>query len=291
MFTVLRPRRLHVWLQRSKNSPPGRNVCRDGTEDGSRVNYSHSVNIELDSPKSGYRLKQDVFDRQSRTYRYQLPESLNEGVALSSSDEPPRPRSLGPFVLDDLLKKGRQVVTQLLIRYERHKKPEDVRHVHLLKPYALATEHLLSLAPEFRAVEKHVKACHATWCELNDIIKGIEERTKRNTREKVTRIDMISLRCEKTRQLAEQFVRGPDEEETHSLRALGNLNIIMASYAYSLRPTFAFNVGFQALCDIQAKRDQQAVIFTRSFAQRMAMSSTARRLLARRVTDEGSGEE
>lgn len=245
--------------------------------------FAISFEQELDSRKTGRRLKEEVFTNDSRKYNYDLPDCMNsdEPTDLEPSNTAHRPTNLGPFVLDTILTKGKKVTDDLLARYDNMQKPGNIRHHEMIEPYISAAE-LSDCASELRAVEGHVKKYHDEWCKIS---QEVDARTKKSKKKSGRARDSpLTIRSKILRQLASDFARGP-EQETPSLRKLHLLDTVSAAYAYSLRPIFAFNVAFRSLCSIKA-RDRQPVVFTQDFAAYMSMPSSAIRLLSQSAAED-----
>lgn len=220
-----------------------------------------------------------MFEKDSRKYRYSLPECMNEGEGSLGSNIPERPRDLGQFILDELLTKGKKIRDALLQRYETHEKPKDDRSECMTAPCLKARR---CVKEEVDAVETFVEACLDDWKQIHAPGKKDQNQEagtstgaarKASTHSNAARLLLL-------RSLAARFNEGPTEG-AETLQQLGLLREVVAACAYSHRPIFAFNVAFDALCTIRAEHSGQLVPLTQTFAGYMSMSSSARRVLAR----------
>ncbi|THG93647.1 hypothetical protein EW026_g7646 [Hermanssonia centrifuga] len=234
------------------------------------IRNAFMFNTLLDSRKTGLRVLEEVAASDKKKYSYDLPPCMSDTAEADDKEyNYPKRNVRGAFILDQLLDVGKRICDKQLQRYEEAGKAiafREVRHDDMLKPYTnKVSVHWLS--PELRQVEAFVKQSFQRWKEF-----GKEGRRK------------------KERILARDFTRGPPEENTKYLSSMGLIEETAASYAYSIRPIFAFHVAFRTLCAIKAN-SKKSVAVTEEFATMMAVTSSAVRLLSQGSAREGTEED
>lgn len=213
---------------------------------------------------------------------WDLPACLSEGDPSEFEPQNPIPRQIKEtFILDELLKSGKRLLDDLLIRYDALTKPEDLPDEYVVAAYTNIALKSTELAPEIRVVETFVRDLFSRWKAINDEVnalfnKATDERkkTKGGKKDSCKRV-----RLDLTKKLAEDFAKGPPEDSTQKLRSLGKLEAALAAYAYTIRPVFAYNMAFSALCMIKAE-PSHPVVFCSDFVAWLTMSKTAVRLLS-----------
>lgn len=179
-----------------------------------------------------------------------------------------------------MLESGKKILNDLLIRYDAQEKPEDVSDECIVAPYtniANSTE----LAPEMRAIETFVRGLFKRWKKKTEEVTASNNSSdKRKKMPKGRKVDSPQKAwLDFTKKLAEDFAQGPPEDSTQKLRSMGKLDAVLAAYAYSIRPIFAYNIAFNTLCMIKAE-PSNPVVFCSDFAVWFTMSKTAVRLLS-----------
>ncbi|KAJ3538183.1 hypothetical protein NM688_g6556 [Phlebia brevispora] len=253
-----------------------------GYDSQKSIRIADIFNCLLDSRKTGLKLKQDIYQQDRQKYgSFELPDCLNEGESQDIEQRLPiRRRVRGKFILDALMEAGDKLLNDLLVRYDKLQKPEDIRHEYMMKPYTNAAS-VQDLSAEIRVVEVFVRRLFDRWRTIqHEVDAQIKKASDDMKSKKSGKVDLgKKLRFRKTKELASDFVKGPSEEETSTLRKIGCLDTVSAAYAYTLRPIFAYNMAFRALCAIKAE-GKNPVVFTQDFAAWMSMRSSAVRLLS-----------
>ncbi|CAL1694877.1 unnamed protein product [Somion occarium] len=244
------------------------------------VRLAHIFNLVLDSRKSGLIIQKDVYSKDCKDFNRMLPQCMSldkeEKVGDSLRHLPRRLKE--PFVLDELLAEGEKVQTECLQAFDHLS--EDCRRTadpDLLRPWRSACEarnEHSAIRQELSSIEQQVQRLREQWSSVwgdNNRQKQIatpkkgKGRNKKNSRNK-------GLDC-----LVDSFRKPP--EGVVLLSHLRQVEVLKASYAYSLKDRFAFAVAFKTLCSIKAD-SCGSTAFTKQFAETMAMPSSAYRVFS-----------
>ncbi|KAI0370069.1 hypothetical protein BV20DRAFT_1075995 [Pilatotrama ljubarskyi] len=255
------------------------------------VRIAFMFNTILDSRKTGLRVKEQVYRTDKRQYDKQRPECLQtstgaDGLVLPTNVVPlKRPAQLGPFVLDELLVRGKRLRDDHLSRYEALRKSaasSEANDPDLLLPYhnvrRLVNDPLLKhdLALIRAHVDTHIKRWQSLTSESQSSART-PSRSSRTSRRRAGSSNATEKR-NKWKELAQSFASGPNIAPDSILALVGDVDAIKASWAYSEKPNFAWRMAFQALCRIKATT-QGSVAMTGRFADSMSISASAVRVL------------
>jgi len=241
----------------------------------------------LDSRKTGHRVRQDVFTKDSQRYGWGLPDCMShvEKYEWKEGSDVRRNKALGPFVLESLRDFGTDLANTFLSEYEKLGGQAGVggsttADNHLLGPHQRIVQKLsemesllggdgnkliLEARRELGMIENHVDKIKSEWS------KGFPSSRKKKSG---------STQKEGVAELRGRFVSGPDAPH---LSLLGDIPAIRASYGYKLcwanKPTFAFSMAFEDICRIKAQ-ELDGTILDRELAELMTIPKTAVRTLS-----------
>ncbi|KAI0352282.1 hypothetical protein OH77DRAFT_1428830 [Trametes cingulata] len=253
------------------------------------VRIAFMFNTILDSRKTGLRVKDQVFRADKRQYDKQRPECLstsaNADSELARNVALRRPNQLGRFVLDVLLDEGKKLRDTHLADYEKVKKSpafSETSDQDLLRPYhnVLRLMDHPSLMHDLALIRTHVEDHIKRWQALtreskpNPQTPSRSSRAKRHTGGPSNMVD----RRNRWKELAQSFASGPNIDPDSTLALVGDVDVIKASWAYAVKPNFAWRMAFQSLCRIKAIT-QGSVAMTGRFADSMSISASAVRVL------------
>ncbi|KII94231.1 hypothetical protein PLICRDRAFT_675257 [Plicaturopsis crispa FD-325 SS-3] len=264
------------------------------------IRLAYMFTTELDSSKTGLRIKRDVFDKDQKAFGQPRPECLDP-----STKQPPKRNTikLGDFVLDALLEVGKKERADHLTQYEhlptQHKVPDN----DLRLPYETAVQAARSEAIRVYGRIPYKENGVVKYYPAADIYGGLEHELQRiishvkqvfnshwppakigSTSSKNRYNDQTKKKADLYDQVACAFHNGPQpfEDEDGFLGFLTpNVEEVKASYAY-IRPehkdTFGFAVAFKELCGIKARAASHSTI-RQPIAEAMALKSSHVRLL------------
>lgn len=222
----------------------------------------------LDSRKTGLVVQDHIVQADAQRFGKDKPICLG---GSTTGSPPRRPEKLGRFILDQLLDAGKVIQDQLLIKYNElgAHLSERTQDPHLLQPWQDLYRAKRCLAPavqqEVELLKAHVDVLQGEWSRMwSGPGRGNAAYANREQQKQLKKLDK-----EKVLDLARRYAQTPAGCGTLAL--LGNLDRLKASYAYSLKPKFAYKVGFQALCKIKAEKDGSKA-FTKEFAEAMSIS-------------------
>ncbi|KZT02230.1 uncharacterized protein LAESUDRAFT_662372 [Laetiporus sulphureus 93-53] len=266
-----------------------------GYDSPQTLRAAYMFNVVLDSRKTGHRVLNDIFQSDQRKYGRKKPLCMR-GVEAETSiygtmgNPIPRSHGLPPFVLDELLRAGKKLQDAHLAHFEQLKKtsPEN-RDEDLTRPFeeAAAQAHPV-LKNDLDLIDEHVRMHVRQWQQLSTLqLDGSPAKPRVSPKKFPSKpAGKARPKTEKDRlyqRLGESFVRGPDG--LHILSALpGAVHTLIASAAYRANVKFAFRFAFRDLCRIKAEASG-LIAFTPSFAELMAMPSSAVRVLAQMNQD------
>ncbi|KAI4523086.1 hypothetical protein K525DRAFT_361417 [Schizophyllum commune Loenen D] len=215
------------------------------------VRIAHMFNTLLDAKKTGVRVKPHVLVEDMKRYKGEVAETKK------------------PHVLRALRSVARQTKGEVLSEFaQMSASTSDAPDSDLLEPRRRCLS-VSCLADEVAVLDAHVQAIHAEWL---DKLHGPEQawklpghieldepqKTKKKKRKpgEAKEDDMLVV----TRAFAsvrneERYTNGGEEDHLQLLRATGALDAVLASCAYTARPTgyYAFTVAFGELCRAKAK--------------------------------------
>jgi len=254
------------------------------------LRLAHMTNTCLDSPKTGLRVREEVFRDDMRKYNKKLPESLSkDGDEPQDGSRLTRPRRLGKFVLDALLEHGRKIWEDHNDKYEKLKSKNFTRSLKdhdLLRPYEEAMAGFTS-PPHSEQLEiliEHVKKCKNDWAGLGRFARAPTSpnaKARAAARQKQTLV---------VTDIRKEFTTGPPPETIPNLYLLPRgsrmVKEIKASFAYYLGEKFALEVAFHDLCALKAGANDDEYPVHGKFRDIMVVShSVARRYNASRGID------
>lgn len=252
------------------------------------TNAHSSFTTLLDAPKSGLRLKADVFETDKKKYGgfrvrcLKTPKKTPGNIASPHTDLV-RPAALGTFVLDTLFQEGEKLNAMYMDTYrEVSKSLSKIKDVDLCQPYVEAEKraarakdgHIPHLHDELQMIVKHVDKIHEGWKKLHANTAMVKE-SNNHSRKK-------STKCGAINSLARKFA-----ERLPDLVFISNYDadLIKASLAYtnsfdSCNPGhFAFSMASGSLCAIKA-RAKEPVTMTLTFGNCMSIAPSIVRVLA-----------
>ena len=235
----------------------------------------------LDSRKTGHRVQQEVFKKDSGNY-WCLPECLRsvEEGDQSRNVRIKRGEGLGPFILDILKGFGDELQEKFLRDYSNlGGQPGAARFEadpDLLGPYQKIMGKLADIqslpGPHFNELAREARM------ELRTVEGHVENMKKEWAR--VFRTTSMSARERMLNDLRRKFESGPDVPH---LSHLGDIQEIRASCAYRQCstdvPRFAFGMASDVLCRIKA-RESRGTTLSREFAELVTVPKIAVRTLS-----------
>jgi len=236
----------------------------------------------LDSRKTGHRVRQDVFVKDSKRYGLGLPECMGkvEKYEWREDCNIRRDENLGPFVLESLRDFGKDLAGTFLTEYEKLGGQPAVNRFttdqHILGPHQRIVKKLsemesllgpdgnkfiIEARKELGMIENHVDEIRAEWP------KAFANRRKNAQNEAIA-------------DLRRKFVL---EQNVPRLSLLGDIPAIRASYAYRQcwpnNPKFAFSMASEDICRIKAQ-ESGGTVLDRDLADLMTVPKTAVRTLS-----------
>ncbi|KAH8094650.1 RNA dependent RNA polymerase-domain-containing protein [Cristinia sonorae] len=256
------------------------------------LGYDHQDTIRLafmfttvlDSRKTGLEVNHELYLKDMKRFFKDLPECMAD-PKRPQLDNSNRLRRMvrGPFILDELLKEGKALVIEHEKNYDS-RKPLKEKDDDLVKPWKSVAEYCktlieakddlgLRLAAELDTVKTHVETCcRHGW---QGIAWGQSSPVKQSlSKQKKTKADNNKT----LNTWAKKFALGPDVP-VPILRSLGDLDLLMASYAFDYKPRFAFAVALRSLCMIKASAKGLSPM-TLSIAQAISVPSSAVRIFS-----------
>lgn len=202
----------------------------------------------LDSRKTGHAVRPHILQADRDRYNRSPPPCMADVDygEIGNTKYLRRSARLPKFILEDLLEAGKTLQSEHLRKYDelgKHLKQGKYRDEGITSVYKRFSD-LDMFHEEVLVVKRFVEQLRIRWREMwGDAPQpGAKDKaTKRNADN------------QKLHSLVADFMRGPDEAATSNLRAIGMLEAVAASYAYSLNPRFGFNVAFRELTTIKAK--------------------------------------
>ena len=211
----------------------------------------------MDSQKTGRRVKEEVLKRDKRQFSKELPPSLqsrSDGPWRWNSYNTPRFKrdpKLGEFILDYLLNAGQEMLDEQIKHFDALKPRRLSKDEDLLRPWKKMKTWIGSSEPSdsesaggtnLELIKAHVDACIKEWRAI----------TAGTTSNRSVRWTMGKSAQAQYDELARSFAAGPEISPGGSL--LGSptkIEQLKASYAYTVRPGFAWSVAFQTLCQMK----------------------------------------
>jgi RNA-dependent RNA polymerase len=191
-----------------------------------------------------------------------------------------RPKALGEFILDYLLKVAKEEQEKFWKRHDTRIRDLMSKHSGRLdgdiREFIGRFDTSDMWKSEVAAVKAFVLGYHKQWLDLWSGSPSKRAAAAFTSKAKLREGWRVSTA--KLRELAKEFNRGPSEEETRELRKFKLLDKVMASYAYTVRPKFAFHVAFTAVLTIKAEA-VGASPMTEKFAGCSVISKTALRIM------------
>ena len=238
-------------------------------------------NIILDSRKSGHVIKPGVHAKDRKTYDYDSPPCFSDEDELSRNPRyPHRPRDLGAFILDTLIKNAKKMDTAFWIEYETERKALILKHsfyqdCDIMKEFMNFTHDKDGggiWGDELKVAKTFVVEQHKEWGNIR------LSSPRKPSASKAKQKEVDRERDAKYRNLSIAFNQGPPRDATRFLRKFGLLERYMAVYAYTLSPRFAFHVAFTTLCRIKAQARGMEPIMD-IFGMCLVMSKPAMRIM------------
>ncbi|KAG1749807.1 RNA dependent RNA polymerase-domain-containing protein [Suillus paluster] len=257
-------------------------VYKHGYASAAAIRLAYMFTTCVDASKTGLRVKSHVFEADRKSYgngkpRYKALEKSKEDQTIFTR------AGSAPFILDILVDEGRRLRVEFLKKYSSLQKPSTrmVDHdAHLTLPYTSASRRATQavhvgfhgLQVNLTVAKKHVEKAHEDWQRAIAM---------RNSASKVR--GCSDPKEQEIQKAAQYFAQRPLFQDTLFF-SQEELKTVMASYAYTLSPTFGFSVAFAELCAIKA-RAQGAVLFEDKFAQVMNIPSNILRALSQAQDD------
>lgn len=175
----------------------------------------------------------------------------------------------GPrFILEILVQTGQTVRTEMLTKYDQLAANKIDEDPALLQPWMNTSSiEVKEIADAVTALQNFVDKCSEEWGTLWAINRAKDPRfvsAKQHKEQKRT-----------AQQAKNNFVARFAKEPLEECRLLCKMNVldqVKASYAYSVNPTFAYNVAWQTLCKIKADSIGSKA-FTVEFGSAMTISA------------------
>lgn len=244
-------------------------VFMNGYGHAESIRLGYMFNTLLDSGKTGLRLKDGVRKKDSARYDRELPvcmKLVDHGTSGSfkSQARAIRSKDLDAFVLEDLFQESRLIREDQWSKFEAISPPggkdwKEVPDQVLLAPYTQAKELAQVAGPIFQEELQHIE-CHV--------------QTALEIWSKAVRKDQSEMFSAAALTFA---------APVPNVRFTPNVEDIKASIAYSQgRPSFAFSMGFRALCRMKAESQPGGLApIVRLFDEMKILSPSAMRALSR----------
>ncbi|KAF7790007.1 hypothetical protein EIP86_000955 [Pleurotus ostreatoroseus] len=245
-------------------------IYRLGYDHADTIRIAHMFNYILDSRKTGLRVRPEVKRKDSTECSGAKPPCLGGDEEIPNNRIPiRRDRSLGIFILDELMAAGAAIQREILTEYQNQitqlsSLPADP---DLVRPWKNASE-VPVLEEEISQVVRLVDGCQEEWREY----WSRPERFRNANKDQQKANDKAFIDG-----LAQTYATIPDG--TTTLNFLGCLDRIKASYAYHKKPAFAWRFAHGELCRIKAE-SKNSRPFTKDFADVMAVPTAAARVFA-----------
>lgn len=264
--------------------------------------YWHRFNTVLDSKKTGLLVRSNILTEDSRRFGHKQPECLRLAEEEWPDQEslgqgngcPKRSSGLPPFILDELLKEGKQLENHYLQLFEGttsypRRRPQDAE---LSKPWSdaqsrsreIAARGCEVLTKELEMIEKHVTLHVTQWqraCGNSrssaDLTPPSPHKTRSSRRDDTP---PEPRRNQAFKDVSRSFADGPKGLIFYDD---GMVAMLRASCAYRVNPKFAFSVAFYELCKIKST-SAGALPYVREFGDMLAMPSSARRILMQKAS-------
>ncbi|KAK7695210.1 hypothetical protein QCA50_002400 [Cerrena zonata] len=249
------------------------------------VRLAHMFNHVLDSRKSGLIVKKEIFGKDSRQFQRALPECMSSGKGSRRNNDPylPRDPRLGPFILKQL--QDRVEVIRQDVMANKLKTENFPKDPNLLRPWTDAMKVTYdAVKQELKLIQAHVDSCREDWPKVWHSEQGSNhDSSDKNVQKKEKQNHQRRLQ-----NLREKFRQVPDGIVMLPLLGPGIVDILKASYAYTLRDSepFAFSMAFKLLCRIKAE-SQGMVAVTREFSESMSIPGSIARILTLEQQTEG----
>lgn len=236
----------------------------------------------LDSRKSGLVVKEDVFKQNEKDYNHNPPPCLAKN-GKSSAGHRRRSLFLPPFILDELQAFGQTLYREHSNKYNKLETRglDRIKDKDLLRPYEdalIVAGQIPQVEEDLKIIKKYVDDLEGDWLEV------VHSDNQRNTSGESTSKskEARKIKNAKVARIAQALERTPA-----GIQILGyfhSVDAIKASYAYSLRPKFAYSVAMRQLCDIKA-HSKGSTAFTTTFAETMSIAPAAAKVLAKSVDE------
>jgi RNA-dependent RNA polymerase len=250
----------------------------------------YRFNTCLDSPKTGHRLKHNIFLEDQAKYGRSRPSCMvpvdhaESAIQTYQSTLPvERNKSLGTFILDSLVTAGHELRTRHLQAYDRHLTSLDHRpDGDLMEPFKAAkkraeqmkAQNYPKFSEELDAVDVHLK-------HIQTLYQKFWATPRKPPSSRATRGSSRRELDAAASDIARQFVEGPPGCAAF---LTPDLTAIKASRAYALSASFGFAMAYRDLCTIKAMASEH-VPTARTFAETMSIAPSFLRVLG-----ENSGE-
>ncbi|KLO20599.1 hypothetical protein SCHPADRAFT_816328 [Schizopora paradoxa] len=261
-------------------------VYSRGYSDPEAIRLAYMFTTCLDATKSGLRLKDDVYDKDHKRFFNPQPEyvlakdgSEFSGIRIRPENVRQRPRSLGPFILDTLRKRGLKLQHDVLARYNNLCNGLAEAHdVDLLKPYERvmdwlkepenATRHS-SLSDELFILRQHIQEMY--WKFKKEVSAyDFQKRNPGLDKEGHRGLSRRAL----VQEIVTEFWNSASGSKLKDSKTFLNPKEYMASYAYQFSfscgvgdrnkmyaKDFAFAVAHSELCSIKATASESGGFF------------------------------
>ncbi|KAI0756131.1 RNA dependent RNA polymerase-domain-containing protein [Daedaleopsis nitida] len=274
-------------------------VYTHGYDAPESIRMAFMFNTVLDSRKTGYRVKPEVYKNDKMLYDKEQPDCLKsskdvEIMRQGNVAELRRSHSAGQFILDALRKEGRRMRDEQIKRYDSLGSTlhnwSDVKDPDLVRPFDRARRHLDAPAfrHDFERIKAHIEEHIGKWQKVTSESRRTPPTPSKRENAKAASKNLKKQRREKWDTLVREFAAGPVLAEGSPLADIGDIELLKASWAYDMKPNFAWKVAFQALCRIKAST-RAPVAFTGEFADAMSIPGSAGRVLEQcRLTAQGA---
>lgn len=208
----------------------------------------------LDSSKTGVRVVPAVLTVDGRKHGTATPGCMQKPnappeIGLFPTTRPPR---LGNFVLDELHKRGEEMISEKLVEYESNLKPLEfgfgVRDEDITGVFSRAeeVENPPSLANELDVIKKHVDRAYKAYKAAIGVLASPSKAPSSPSKLSSFRRDGRKA----IERVCQDYDRDP--EGVVLFKAYGDVEGLKASYAFRLSEKFAFTVAFRKICEIKA---------------------------------------
>ncbi|PIL31169.1 RNA-dependent RNA polymerase [Ganoderma sinense ZZ0214-1] len=226
----------------------------------------------LVSQKTGRFVKKKVFKRDKQQFSKQLPPSLqtaSDNAQQWRDRRFKRDPALGQFVLDHLFDAGQKMRNEQMKRYDGIKPRVFHSDADLLRPWEKvkpwigdSSSEPPGVAADLALIQAHVDTYIKEW-------RAIAQRTSSNKSTRSGRGKGGGARNAAAKsvqahydELAQSYAYGPEFSPGSLLASVANIEQLKASYAYTKKPTFAWIVAFQTLCQMKKGASQGSLEMT-----------------------------